>query len=118
MQGPSSRSWHHARECSVETRSRTYFPRLSEEPRKVVPERKLGSGERQDQEQATRSLKKTAIVRMRRIDWARAKGRGKQSDSLVMTVVTFEIRIHRHIVVVIERENDGMLNPCLVRRRA
>jgi len=114
MQGPSSRSWHHARECSVETLSRTCFPRLSEELRKVVPERKLGSGERQDREQATRSLRKTAIVKTRRIDWARAKARGKQSDSLVMTVVTFEIRIHRHRVVI-ERENDGMLTPCLVK---
>jgi hypothetical protein len=117
MQGPSSQSWRRAHECPEERRSRTYFPRLSEELRKAVPERKLGSGERQDREQGTRSLKKTGIVTMRRIDWARVKGRVKHSDSLVMTVVTFGIRIHRRIVAI-ERENDGMLSPHFAKRQA
>jgi len=54
---------------------------------------------------------------MRRIDWARVKGRGKHSDSLVMTVVTSGIRIHRRIVVI-ERENDGMLSPHFAKRHA
>ena len=56
-------------------------------------------------------------MKMRRIDWARVKERVKQSDSSVMTVVTFGTRIHRRIIVI-ERENDGMLSPRFGKRQA
>lgn len=116
MQEPSSRLCRPVHECREQGRTRTCHPHLSEELRRAVLGRKSGYGERRDQELVSRSLRTTAIGTTQRTGCARVKGRGKQSDSVITTVVMFGSLIHIH-TVVIERENDGMLSPRFVKKK-
>jgi hypothetical protein len=117
MQEPSSRLCRPVHECHEQGWTRTCHPRLSEELRRAVLGRRSGYGERRDQEPVSRSLRTTAIETTQRTGCAHVKGRGKQSDSVITTVVMFGSLIHIH-TVVIERENDGMLSLRFVKRQA
>lgn len=110
MQGPSSRLCRRTHEYREQGRTRTCHPHLSEELRRAGLGRRLEYGERLDQELVSRSLRTTAIGKTQRTGCAHGKGRGKRSDSVITTVVKFGSLIHRHIVVI-GRENDGMLVP-------